>query len=158
MVIHRICLVLSLFSIIPIFKSFFLASGMYWTHQALGSGLDGRITHRVGTFYLHPRLISVKIMQPVAHTLAAISIGLLYVNAWKDLFQNLQNLGIQQIGRMGVFEELHWVATMDQMGFSRTRGWNCLTHLLLGMIGTWWVSRNVKNGVWKTAPAQHMQI
>ena len=42
--------------------------------------------------------VSVKIMPTVVHTLAAILITPPYVHAWKDLYQNLQKIGIQQIG------------------------------------------------------------
>ena len=59
-------------------------------------------------------------MPTVVHTLAAIPITPPYVHALKDLYQNLQKIGIQKIGPMVVFEGLHWVA-MTEMGSSTTR-------------------------------------
>jgi hypothetical protein len=60
----------------------------------------------VGGFSLHSRQTGVRSMPYAAHMLPAISITLLYVHAWKDSYPSLQKIGIQQIGLMGVFEEL----------------------------------------------------
>ena len=47
-------------------------------------------------------------MAYVVHTLAVLSsLLILNVHAWKDLYQNLQKIGIQQIGLVGVFVGLH---------------------------------------------------